>query len=1201
MKYGKTIILLLILFLAFESFVFIHPASASSSWLDPWGRRRAVTIDNSQNLNSLTNYQVKLSVNFDSTMKSDFSDLRFTSDDGATLIPFWVESYVSSTSAVVWVNVPSVSASGSATIYMYYDNPSAVSVSSGKSTFTFYDDFETQSSPSSPWIDKAPIPANTADCTAAVYNNILYVFGGYNNGATDILNQTYAYDPTSNTWTKKTDMPTPRWGEISLQCNGKIYVMGGTSTGPVKYAGNPLAIPPYGAGGVVHPDVIYFPGGKDGYTYWMMYTPYNATASVSFENPSVVRSNDGITWTDAGISNPVISLGAPGAFNDLENPDPDFVYVSDYNKWFMVWDPGHAADGSRKIALAYSSDGKTWTQYGGTSINGNTDPIILSGDDTHGLPWERDTSGISKVCTPTLLYQNGVFYLYYADEAEGNNRGNAGLATFTWDDTTNSISSISRNTGNPIIALPQDNSVSRPYLSGCGHLNVAISPVSNDYYMYVVRQLSGAVDYQLVLLTSSDKINWVNRGTALSIGATGQWDDVGIYRTAPTVDETGKIVLVNNGIQMFYSAETTAALTKIGIAYSYPYNYPFMTNEIYDPVANSWSTGPNGPINLAYQGIMGVQYQNVIHLFYKNFHYVYDPVAGTFTQLADVPTPRTWGTCAVVGGKIYVIGGYQYDSLGNPVAPSSVNEVYDVASNTWATAAPLPNALYGITRENPVINGKIYVTHGFNNAVFSEATYVYDPVADSWTTGSPASHPRDGSACGVISGKLYVVGGRADTNGPYGVNYNEAYDPSLDTGSGGGGPTWVFSDPTKVYVDASAAHTGSYGLLVNDDTTNAAYQYAEIPLSLSSMVVDFDWDMTDALGTGTPGTAQPQGRILLVAPSSAASGTLYYFNDSGTANFEWFHSGTFTVLQSGSWNTWYHISIVWAGANSQVIINGVAYQVTADAVASDRVRLDTAYTEVSREYFDNVRVRQYSAPEPSASIGPQESYVYTVNFAQTGSTVAPTVTYQIDGGTPVQSAVPFSVSVDSGSSISYSYQSTVAGTTGTQYVLTDTSPGSPQTVTAPLTVTGTYNTQYYLTVNKNFGSVSPVSGWFNAGSPVTIYAVLSNSSSERYLWVGWTGSGSGSYTGAGNNSALVTMNGPITETASWTHQYLLTLAANFGTTSPAVGTSWVTDGSSVTLSAFATNSSSERFLWVGWTGVGSGSYTGAGNNSALVT
>jgi hypothetical protein len=45
---------------------------------------------------------------------------------------------------------------------------------------------------------------------------------------------------------------------------------------------------------------------------------------------------------------------------------------------------------------------------------------------------------------------------------------------------------------------------------------------------------------------------------------------------------------------------------------------------------------------------------------------------------------------------------------------------------------------------------------------------------------------------------------------------------------------------------------------------------------------------------------------------------------------------------------------------------------------------------------------------------------------------------------------------------------------------------------------------------------------------------------EQYLWNGWTGTGTISYTGTANPSS-VTMNSPISETASWTHQFLLTI------------------------------------------------------------
>ena len=85
---------------------------------------------------------------------------------------------------------------------------------------------------------------------------------------------------------------------MTVQFLAPVKALFGTSFD--KYTGNPLTtIPLYGASGVVHPDVLYFSGGKDGYEYWMVYTPYPPGSK---ENPSIVRSNDGITWTDAGIS-----------------------------------------------------------------------------------------------------------------------------------------------------------------------------------------------------------------------------------------------------------------------------------------------------------------------------------------------------------------------------------------------------------------------------------------------------------------------------------------------------------------------------------------------------------------------------------------------------------------------------------------------------------------------------------------------------------------------------------------------------------------------------------------------------------------------------------------------------------------------------------------------------------------------------------
>lgn len=111
-----------------------------SGWFDAdWSRRKAVSLTNSGS--ALTDFQISLTITYDSDMQSDFDDIRFANDSG-TELDYWIESKTDSSSASVWVKVDSIP-NGSSTIYMYYGNSGASATSSGLDTFIFYDDFET--------------------------------------------------------------------------------------------------------------------------------------------------------------------------------------------------------------------------------------------------------------------------------------------------------------------------------------------------------------------------------------------------------------------------------------------------------------------------------------------------------------------------------------------------------------------------------------------------------------------------------------------------------------------------------------------------------------------------------------------------------------------------------------------------------------------------------------------------------------------------------------------------------------------------------------------------------------------------------------------------------------------------------------------------------------------------------------------------
>ena len=169
---------------------------------------------------------------------------------------------------------------------------------------------------------------------------------------------------------------------------------------------------------------------------------------------------------------------------------------------------------------------------------------------------------------------------------------------------------------------------------------------------------------------------------------------------------------------------------------------------------------------------------------------------------------------------------------------------------------------------------------------------------------------------------------------------------------------------------------------------------------------------------------------------------------------------------------------------------------------------------------------------------------YQVTFKQVGldaSADMAVVTGDIDS--PVQSiSISFgdfdkTYWADKDTQVDFTYAATVTSSTaGKQFVRTGVSMTSPQTVTGALEITGTYQIQYELTMATNFGTTSPAVGgghWYSAGTLVTIRATApAAGTGEAYAWNGWTGTGTGSYTGAVNPSS-VTMSGPITETALW--------------------------------------------------------------------
>ncbi|MFH1046420.1 MAG: DUF2341 domain-containing protein [Candidatus Omnitrophota bacterium] len=94
-------------------------------------------------------------------IEADFEDIRFTTTDGQSLIPHYIESVEGTTPnriAVVWIKVPQIPPQG-LDIYLYYGSVMAEDISSAEAVFDFYDSFEEDGLNLEKWMVKEGIYA----------------------------------------------------------------------------------------------------------------------------------------------------------------------------------------------------------------------------------------------------------------------------------------------------------------------------------------------------------------------------------------------------------------------------------------------------------------------------------------------------------------------------------------------------------------------------------------------------------------------------------------------------------------------------------------------------------------------------------------------------------------------------------------------------------------------------------------------------------------------------------------------------------------------------------------------------------------------------------------------------------------------------------------------------------------------------------
>lgn len=160
---------------------------------------------------------------------------------------------------------------------------------------------------------------------------------------------------------------------------------------------------------------------------------------------------------------------------------------------------------------------------------------------------------------------------------------------------------------------------------------------------------------------------------------------------------------------------------------------------------------------------------------------VYDPATDRWTAKAPLPVGLHHVGIGVAGGRLYVIGGYARSGI-NIWSPVATVYAYDPTTDRWAERAPMPTARGALAVAE--VGGKLYAIGGFDRKANVAAVEAYDPTLDRWETRSPLPTPRDHLATATVDGKIYAIGGRV--NGDYGRNLAavEMYDPMADRWTG---------------------------------------------------------------------------------------------------------------------------------------------------------------------------------------------------------------------------------------------------------------------------------------------------------------------------------------------------------------------------------------------------------------------------------
>ena len=213
-----------------------------------------------------------------------------------------------------------------------------------------------------------------------------------------------------------------------------------------------------------------------------------------------------------------------------------------------------------------------------------------------------------------------------------------------------------------------------------------------------------------------------------------------------------------------------------------PGTYSYV-NTVYelDPATGTWAA--KAPMAVARSAGVAVVHDGKIYVAggrppHEKAFAVYDPAADSWETLPDLPNQRNHMTGVAIAGRIHVVGGRL--GLGLGYAKTAAHDVFDPASRTWSTAAPLLSARSGMN--GVMARGCFHVWGGEAPppAGMTPDHDYYDPRTDEWKRLRPMPIPIHGvNGSAFVNGLIHVPGGGIAIGGSSGSLYNQVFRPSV--------------------------------------------------------------------------------------------------------------------------------------------------------------------------------------------------------------------------------------------------------------------------------------------------------------------------------------------------------------------------------------------------------------------------------------